>query len=145
MIKTFNIYLLIKVLFILIALSLIVLLRVGYHEMDTLDKLDESTPGSYFTPFAFGYVAIRLLMFGVLFTVHFNLKAALKKRLLLNKKRFILSIILLLVSLINYYSLLFGTLHWIGLGCILYLVSTKYLTLVVSAIAGSLCCSSFRT
>jgi len=144
MIKKLNFYLLIKVLFILIALSLIVIIRAGYYEMDTLDKLSESTPVSYFTPFAFGYIAIRLLSFGALFAAGFNLKAAMEKRLHLNKKRFILSIILLLLSLINYHNLLFSQ-QWIGVGSISYLISTRYLTLVVSAIAGSLCCSSFKT
>ena len=145
MIKKLDVYLLIKVLFILIALALIVIIRAGYYEMDMLDKLDESTPVSYFTPFAFGYIAIRVLSFGVLFAACFNLKAAMQKRLHLNKKRFVLSIILLLISLINYYNLFFGTLHWIGLGGITYLMSARYLTLVVSALAGFLCCSSFKT
>ncbi len=144
MIKKINVYLLIKVLFILIALSLIVIIRAGYHEMDTLDKLSESVPVVYFTPFAFGYIAIRLLSFGALFAAGFDLKAAMEKRLHLNKKRFILSIILLLLSLINYHNLLFSQ-QWIGVGSISYLISTRYLTLVVSAIAGSLCWSSFKT
>ena len=145
MTKKFDVYLLIKVLFILIALSLIVIIRAGYYEMDTLERLDESYPASYFTPLAFNYIAIRLLSFGALFAVCFDLKAAMEKRLHLNKKRFILSIILLLLSLINYHSLFFSQ-QWIGgIWSIKYLISTEYLTLVVSAIAGSLCCSSFKT
>ncbi len=145
MIKNINAYTLIKVLFILVALASIVIIRAGYYEMDTLERLDETYPVSYFTPFAFGYIAIRLLSFGALFAVCFNLKAAMEKRLHLNKKRFILSIVLLLLSLINYYSLFYSQ-EWIGsIWSIKYLASTSYLTLVVSAIAGSLCCSSFKT
>ena len=81
MTKKFDVYLLIKVLFILIALSLIVIIRAGYYEMDTLERLDESYPASYFTPLAFNYIAIRLLSFGALFAVCFDLKAAMEKRL----------------------------------------------------------------
>ncbi len=143
MIKIFNIYLLIKVLFILIALSLIVIIRAGYHGTSTGDRIMIETM-SYFNRFAFDYIAIRLLSFGVLFAACFNLKAAMKKRLHLTKKRFILSIVLLLVSLINYYTL-FWVQHWIELGSITYLQSADYLSLVVSALAGYLCCSSFKT
>ena len=116
--------------------------------MDTLDRLTESTPVIYFTPFALGYMAIRLLSFGALFAVGFNLKAAMKKTLQLNKTRFIIGIILLLLSLVNYFNLFFSQ-HWvgqsIGLGSIPYLMATRYLTLVASALAGFLCCSSFKT
>ena len=47
--------------------------------MDRLDRLEESTPSRYFTPFALGYIAIRLLSFGAVFAVGFNLEAAIKK------------------------------------------------------------------
>jgi TctA family transporter len=149
MIKKINVYTLIKILFILVALALIVIIRAGYYQMDTLDRLEESTPVVYFTPFAFGYIAIRLLSFVALFAAGFNLKAAMEKRLHLNKTRFILSIILLLLSLINYYNLFFSQ-GWIGpeslsLGSLPYFMATKYLTLVTGALAGYLCCSSFKT
>lgn len=143
MIKNFNVYLLIKVLFILIALSLIVIIRAGYHGTSTGDRITIEIM-SYFNRFAFDYIAMRLLSFGVLFAACFNLKAAIEKRLHFNKKRFILSIVLLLVSLINYYTL-FWVQHWIELRSITYLQSADYLSLVVSALAGYLCCSSFKT
>ena len=143
MIKNITVYTLIKVLFILIALSLIVIVRADYHQSDTLrDRIDELM--SYFTPLTFDYIVIRLLSFGVLFTACFNLKAAMEKRLHLNKKHFIVSMILLLVSLIDYYKL-FVFKNWPGLAGILFLLSARYLTLVVSALTGYLCGSSFKT
>ena len=143
MIKNIKVYTLIKVLFILIALSLIVIVRADYHQSDTLrDRIDELM--SYFTPLTFDYIVIRLLSFGVLFTACFNLKAAMEKRLHLNKKHFIVSMILLLVSLIDYYKL-FVFKNWLGLAGIPFLLSARYLTLVVSALTGYLCGSSFKT
>lgn len=149
MIKRANAYTLIKVLFILIALSLIVVIQARYFQMDTWDRALESVPVVYFTPFAFSYMAIRLLSFGALFAAGFNLKAAMEKRLHFNKNLFILSMILLLLSLINYHNL-FVSQHWIGPGGITlrsipYLMAAEYLTLVVSAIAGTLCCNAFKT
>jgi hypothetical protein len=149
MIKNINVYTLIKVLFILISLSLIVIIRADYHQ-GTRDILDEFM--RYFTPFMFDYIVIRLLSFGVLFTVCFDLKAAMEKRLHINKKLFIVSMILLLVSLIDYYKFVYNDFFyqdWFEPGTMVrlgqYLLSARYFTLVVSALAGSLCCSSFKT
>jgi hypothetical protein len=141
MIKKINVYLLIKVLFILVALSLIVIIRADYHQ-DTRDIIDELI--NYFTPLTIDYIVIRLLSFGVLFAVCFDLEAAMERRMHLTKKRFIVSIILLLVSLIDYYKL-FVFQNWSWNMGITYFISTRYLTLVVSALAGSLCCGSFKT
>ena len=150
MIKNINVYTLIKVLFILIALSLIVIVRADYHQSDTLrDRIDELM--SYFTPLTFDYIVIRLLSFGVLFAACFDLKAAMEKRLHINKKLFIVSMILLLVSLIDYYKFVYNDFFyqdWFEPGTMvrlgLYFLSTRYLTLVVSALAGYLCGSSFK-
>ena len=151
MIKRINAYTLSKVLFILIALALIVIIRVDYYQMNTVDRDLESISPIYFTSLVFDYMAIRLLVFGALFAAGFNLKAAMEKRLHLNKKLLILSVILLLLSLIDYYKLFllleWNDIHWIDFGfwTTAYLASTRYLTLVTGAIAGYLCCSSFKT
>jgi hypothetical protein len=150
MIKNINVYTLIKVLFILIALSLIVTIRAEYYQMDSRDKIDDLM--SYFTPLMCDYIVIRLLSFGVLFAACFNLKAAMEKRLHINKKQFIVSMIVLLVSLIDYYKFVYNDFFyqdWFEPGTMvrlgLYFLSTRYLTLVVSALAGYLCGSSFKT
>ena len=151
MIKKINVYLLIKILFILIALSLILIIRSGYYQMNTIDRDIELTSPIYFTSLVFDYMAMGLLSFGALFAAGFNLKAAMEKRLHLNRKLFILSVILLLLSMIEYYKLYlllqWNDIHWIrfGIRTTTYLISTRYVALVVSAIAGYLCCSSFKT
>lgn len=144
MIKKFDIFLLIKVLLILITLSLIVIIRAEYHQMGAHDRVDEFL--SYFTPLTFHYMAIRLLSFGTIFVTCYDLKAAITKRLHVNKKRLIFSIILLLGSLIDYFKLMYSDVFigWIGISELFYLQSTDYLTLVISALAGFLCCSSFK-
>jgi hypothetical protein len=150
MIKKINVYTLIKVLFILVALALIVFIRVGYYQLDARDRIEESIPVTYITPLVFDDIGIRLLSFGALFAAGFNLQAAVQKRLHLNKKRFIFSIVILLLSLIDYYKLFhlleWNDIHWFDFGfwTTAYLASTKYLTLVTGALAGYLCCSSFK-
>jgi len=149
MIKNINAYTLVKALFILVVLVLIVIIQAEYYQMDTLDRLEESTPVVYFTPFSFGYIVMVLLSFGALFAAGFNLKAAMEKRLHLNKKGFILGVVILLLSLINYHNLFFSQ-GWIGHGglpleSLPYFMATRYLTLVTGALAGYLCCSSFKT
>jgi hypothetical protein len=151
MIKKINVYTLIKVLFILVALALIVFIRADYYKMNTLDRDLETISPVYFTSLVFDYIVIRLLSFGALFAAGFNLEAAMKKRLHFNKTRFILGIVILLLSLIDYYKLFllleWNHIHWFNFGfwTTTYLVSTRYLTLVTGALAGYLCCSSFKT
>jgi hypothetical protein len=150
MTRKINVYTLIKVLFIIAALTLIVFIRVGYYQLDARERTDEAIPVTYITPLVFDDIVIRLLSFGVLFAAGFDLQAAVKKRLHLNKKRFIFSMVILLLSLIDYYKLFLllerNDIHWIDFGfwTTAYLASTKYLTLVTGALAGYLCCSSFK-
>jgi hypothetical protein len=52
-----------QVLFILVALALIVFIRVGYYQLDSRDRIDESIPVTYITPLVFDDIGIRLLSF----------------------------------------------------------------------------------